>query len=39
MKYTIEEQWANDAKTAGVGDEAQILLKYWKDLAYGPEGK
>ncbi|MFH0768417.1 MAG: TRAP transporter substrate-binding protein DctP [Chloroflexota bacterium] len=35
MKYTVEEQWVNQCEAAGVGEEAQVLLQYWRDMAYG----
>ncbi|MBN1368135.1 MAG: TRAP transporter substrate-binding protein DctP [Dehalococcoidales bacterium] len=35
MKYSTEEQWLNDATAAGYGEEAQILLPYWEDAAWG----
>ena len=35
MKYNTEEQWVNDCNAAGVGEEAQVLLKYWGDMAWG----
>lgn len=35
MKHTTEEFWLGMCKKAGVGDEAQVLLKYWRDMAWG----
>jgi TRAP-type C4-dicarboxylate transport system substrate-binding protein len=35
MKYNAEESWVNSCNATGVGEEAQVLLEYWKDAAYG----
>jgi TRAP-type C4-dicarboxylate transport system substrate-binding protein len=35
MKYTTEEQWVNTCNAAGLGAEAQVLLKYWRDMSWG----
>jgi TRAP-type C4-dicarboxylate transport system substrate-binding protein len=35
MKHTTEEFWLGMCKKAGVGDEAEVLLKYWREMAWG----
>ena len=35
MKYNVEEHWVSSCNAAGLGDEAQVLLEYWRDAAYG----
>ena len=35
MKYNTEETWVNSCNAAGVGAEAQVLLKYWREMAWG----
>jgi hypothetical protein len=35
MKYAVEGFWVDLCKKAGVDDEAQVLLKYWRDMAWG----
>ena len=35
MKYTAEEFWMDVCKKANVEDDAQVLLKYWRDMAWG----
>jgi TRAP-type C4-dicarboxylate transport system substrate-binding protein len=35
MQHTTEEFWLGICKKAGVGDEAQVLLKYWRNMAWG----
>jgi TRAP-type transport system periplasmic protein len=35
MTYTTEQFWMGLCKKAGVGDQAQVLLKYWKEMAWG----
>jgi TRAP-type C4-dicarboxylate transport system substrate-binding protein len=35
LQLEMEEDWVNFAKQAGVGDDTQVLLKYWRQMAWG----
>lgn len=35
MKYTVEDFWLNMCKKTGVGDDAELLAKYWRTMAWG----
>ena len=35
MKYNLEQNWVNQCNAAGLGEEAQVLLGYWRDMAWG----